>query len=73
MDDKPFDQAAMFAWANLVGVLIDAIAAAGVPNISIHRLLDDLDDANRSVLRDPARNAYLQATAVLREGFASND
>ena len=72
-DEPDFDTSAMFAWANLVGAIIDTMGAAGIPNLLIHSFLDQLDDANRTVLRGNAREAYLATCAVHRQNLPSND
>ncbi|MDR6850333.1 hypothetical protein [Sphingomonas sp. BE137] len=72
-EHPPFDTAAMFAWANLVGAIIDTMGAAGVPNLLIHSFLDQIEEANRACVPERAREAYLATTAVLRDGMPSND
>ena len=73
MEDQPYDTSAMLAWANLVGVIVDTMGAAGVPNLLMHSFLDQLDEANRAVLRGPAQEAYLATCAVHRANLPSND
>lgn len=69
----PFDQAALFAWANLVGALIDALRKAGAPNLLITDFLADLQDSNAKTLPEPGREAYLAVVDVLRHEWPSND
>ncbi|MFH8652297.1 hypothetical protein ACH37Y_06230 [Sphingomonas paucimobilis] len=69
----PFDQTALFAWANLVGGIIDALRRAGAPNLVITDFLDDLQDSNRKTLPEPGKEAYLAVVDVLRDGWPSND
>lgn len=75
MDEEhaPFDGNAMFAWANLVGAIVDTLESARVPNALIHQFLDRIDDANAQSLRGSAREAYARTIAAHRESIASND
>jgi len=70
---RDMGRAALFAWGNLVGAIVDTLRDADVPAPLIHGILDHIDDANRAVLKGSAQEAYLSLVAAIRRDIPGND